>query len=348
MKDYMARKPTLRDIARQADVALSTVSQVLNNKAGVSPELRQRVLEAANELGYRQKISIDSPLSSELSVIGILTKRHVSEPPQINPFYTYVILGAERECQRLNISMMYATVEVDEDSHALNWPAMLLDQRVDGVIVVGTFLEETISHISHQAGQRIVLVDAYASELNAFDSVLIDNYGGALTAVRHLIDNGHQHIGLIGTHECSYPSILERRQGYLDALRLAGIQDQYIEDSWLTREDAVQATMRLMSRAPHLTAIFAANDNCAIGVVNALKSTGRRVPQDISVIGFDDIDLAQEFVPTLTTIHVDKVLMGALAVRHLRDRSDFPDRATLRTVVSTQLIARESVRSLST
>jgi LacI family transcriptional regulator len=345
--ELMAKKPTLRDIALQADVALSTVSQVLNNRPGVSPELRQRVLDTATDLGYRHKISSTSPMTTDLSVIGILTKRQFNEPPQINPFYAYVILGTERECQRLNISMMYANIEVDEDSKAQNWPAMLLDQRVDGVIVVGAFLEETIADISRQAGQRIVLVDAYTSDQNSFDSVLIDNFGGAMSATKFLLENGHRHIGMIGSHEGSYPSILERRDGYLAALRTQGVTETYIEESWLDRPSAVEATMRLMSRAPQISAIFAANDNCAVGVISALNSLGRRVPEDVSVIGFDDIDLAQETVPTLTTIHVDKVLMGALALRQLRDLADFPDRPTLRTMVSTQLIVRDSVRRLT-
>ena len=136
----MAKKPTLRDIAQQADVALSTVSQVLNNKPGVSMELRKHVLGVASELGYRQKITIDAPLASQLEVVGILTKRNNSEPLEVNPFYSYVIAGAERECQRHNISLMYANVEVDEFNRALSLPAMLLDQRVDGVIILGTFL----------------------------------------------------------------------------------------------------------------------------------------------------------------------------------------------------------------
>jgi LacI family transcriptional regulator len=104
--------------------------------------------------------------------------------------------------------------------------------------------------------------------------------------------------------------------------------------------------MRLISRAPQITAIFACNDNVGIGVINALHHLGKRVPEDISVIGFDDIDLAQEITPTLTSIHVDKVLMGAMAMRMLRDRAESPDRSVVKTTITTQLMVRESVRSL--
>ncbi len=342
----MARTPTMRDIAKQADVALSTVSEVLNNRPGVSPELRQRVLRAANHLGYRTKISIDSAVKANLSVIGVLTKRRLDDTMLLNPFYSQIIAGVERECQRHNVSLMYANIEVDENNRAQSWPAMLLDQRVDGVIVIGTFLEEMISDISRQAGQNIVLVDAYTSGSLSLDSVLIDNLGGAMQAVTHLIQRGHRHIGLIGSHDGSYPSIRERREGYLDALRASGIEDTYIEESHLNRSDAVASTMRLMSRAPQITAIFACNDAVAFGVMNALQALGKRIPDDVSVIGFDDIDPAQEVTPPLTTVHVDKVLMGAMAFRHLRDRVTEPDRFAISTTVSTQLIERSSVRDI--
>jgi LacI family transcriptional regulator len=343
----MTKQPSLRDIAKQADVALSTVSQVLNNKPGVSPETRQHVLKVASELGYRYKVSVNAPVSPQLSTIGLVTKRFNGDPMNINPFYSYVLAGAERECQRHNISLMYANIEVDEDNHALSWPSMLLDQRVDGVIVVGAFLEETISHISRSAGQNIVLVDAYTANTATFDSVLIDNYNGAISAVNFLIENGHRHIGLIGSHLHSYPSILERRRGYEAALHQHGIEDIYIEDCALDRPYAFQATLRLLKRAPHITAIFACNDNVAVGVMNAAQNLGYKVPEDLSVIGFDDIDLAQEVTPPLTTMHVDKVLMGALALRHLRDRAETPDRTPIKTMISTQVIVRESVRDIN-
>ena len=342
----MAKKPTFRDIAEHADVALSTVSQVLNNKPNVSAEMRQRVLTAADELGYRQKVEVNRPDKSKLSTVGLLTKSRHNDILIVNPFYSYVIAGAERECQRHNINLMYANIEVDENNNALNWPAMLLDEIVDGMIVVGTFLQETIADISRRAGRNIVLVDAYTSNEAAFDSVLIDNFGGAFNAVSHLIANGHQHIGLVGSHKGTYPSIAERRKGYVAAMIDAGFEQTYIEESTLDRADGFQATIRLLRRHPEITAIFACNDNCAIGVMNAVREMGLDIPGDVSVAGFDDIDLAQEVTPSLTTIHVDKVLMGALALRHLRDRVEDPDHAALKTLVSTLLIERESVRSI--
>jgi LacI family transcriptional regulator len=222
---------------------------------------------------------------------------------------------------------------------------MLLEERVDGVIVLGAFLEETLGHISSRANQ-IVLVDAYTSEGDEFDRVLVDNVSGATKAVKHLIANGHHTIGLIGSEPDSYPSIMERRQGYLTALAQHNLKP-FIEDSALDRSEAYEATQRLIARVPEITAIFACNDNVAIGVINALQDTGLRVPDQISVIGFDNIDLAREVKPALTTMHVDKVLMGVIAVRHLIDRAVNPNRASLKTLVSTEVIERETVRAIS-
>jgi LacI family transcriptional regulator len=118
-----------------------------------------------------------------------------------------------------------------------------------------------------------------------------------------------------------------------------------VEDGLLDSTDAVDATLRLLRRAPEITAIFACNDTVAMGVISAARKLGLAVPERLSVVGFDDIDLAQEMKPTLTTVHVDKVLLGVLAVRMLRDHAASPERPALTTLLSTQLIVRESTQS---
>ncbi len=341
----MPERITLRQVAELAGVSLGTASQALSSKTNVLPETRTRVLDAATALGYKQALRTAISVNKKLNTIGLLTKREPGMPPSLNPFYSYILSGAEHECQRLRINLMYATVEVDERNRPLELPSMLLDKHADALIIVGTFLEDAIAEISRQATPNVVLVDAYAAG-QAFDSVVIDNINGAQTAVEHLITNGHRHIGLVGSHAESYPSIRERRKGYTRALRDNDIADTYIEDSPLTRDGGYEATRRLLQRAPQITAIFACNDAVAFGVMHAAYEMGRKVPLDLSVIGFDDIDPAQEVIPPLTTVHVDKVLMGALAVRHLLDRAADLSRAALTTSVSTQLILRDSVQSL--
>lgn len=341
----MARRTTLRDIASAAGVSVSTVSQALNHRPGVSANVRQNVFDAAAALGYRPRMADGDP--SRLRTIGLITKRRNDQPLSLNPFYAPILAGAEQECQRQQIALMYSSIEVDEDSRALAWPPLLTDERVDGLIVVGAFLPETIAHIGRQIGSRVVLVDGYASSDEPMDSIVTDNRNGARTAVEYLIEQGHRQIGLIGSHPHSYPSIRERRAGFIDALNAHSLSLTGIEDGLLERPDATEATLRLLQRVPDVTAIFACNDNSAAGVLNALQQTGRSCPDDVSIVGFDDIELAQAITPALTTVHVDKILMGVLAVRNLRDRAEAPDRPALTTQLGTRLIVRASVRGRS-
>ena len=338
-------RPTLRDVAREAGVSLGTASQALNNKAGVAPQTRARVLNAAASLGYQQPVRVALPGLYNLAVIGLLIKRSEDDPGGVDPFYSHVLAGAEHECRRRSLSLMVASIEVDAQNRPIALPPMLTERQVDGLLMGGTFLEDTVAGISAEAGLPIVLIDAYMLG-QPFDSVMIDNFDGAYTAVSYLLEHGHTCIGLVGSAPGAYPSVLERRQGYLRALQHYDIAESFIEDSSLTRADGYEAARRLLTRAPQLTAIFACNDDVAIGVLDAALEMGRRVPDDLSLIGFDDIDLAQETNPPLTTMHVDKALMGALGVRQLIDRAQSPERPALTTAISPQLIVRGSVRNL--
>ncbi len=335
-------RPTMRDIAERSGFSLGTVSQALNHKPGVATDTRDRVFAVAQELGYQIKPRDDSP-SKELTTIGLLVKQDDNLPYPVNPFYSYILAGAERECQRQGVNLMFASVDVDCRNRVKKWPPLLFDGRVDGLIIVGTFLEDAIAQIDHQA-DMIVLVDAYAPGLRV-DSIVTDNLNGALSAVNFLIENGHTRIGLVGSTPDAYPSIRERRKGYTRALEQAGIETLYIEDTPLSRAGGYQGTLDLLARAPGVAAIFACNDEVALGVMNAAEDLNLKIPDDLSIIGFDNIDIAQEVSPPLTTVHVDKTLMGTLSVQHLRDQFKHPEQTHLTTVVGTRIVVRKSVRS---
>ncbi|NJO84047.1 MAG: LacI family transcriptional regulator [Blastochloris sp.] len=192
---------TLRDVARIAGVSISTASQALRNRPNVAPETRERVLEVAATLGYQQQVRIPSSMTTTLSVVGVLTRTTPDMPMLINPFYSHVIMGIERECQRFGISMMYANMEADTLNRPLTFPPMLQGNQVDGLLIVGALLPEVIAEL---ADRPVVLVDAYAPG-QTIDSVVSDNFNGAFAAVSHLIERGHHRIGLIGTMENSLP-----------------------------------------------------------------------------------------------------------------------------------------------
>ncbi len=338
----MKDNSTLREVAKRAGVAISTASQALANKPNVSPETRARVLEAAVALGYQQQVRVDTPMTNKLSIVGMLTRSTPDVPLPANPFYSYVLAGVERECQRMNLSLMYANIEVDEQNRPLMYPPLLHDNRVDGVLVVGSYLKEAINELN---GKPVVLVDAYAPA-QELDSVVSDNLHGAYNAVSYLVKQGHRKIGLLGSQPDGYPSIRERRKGYMRALKHHHIHESFIEDSPLIREAVYDAALRLLRRCPEITAIFACNDNVAVGVIHAAHDLGRDVPGDLSLVGFDDIDLASEIKPALTTVYVDKLLLGSTAVRLLRDRSEDPYRTCITATLATRLVIRDSVRPL--
>jgi LacI family transcriptional regulator len=272
-------------------------------------------------------------------------KRDPGEFPRIDPFNYAVLCGIEDECQRLGLSLMYASLPVDEFSHATSWSTMLENGDIDGLIIVGVIFRDPSITSRIPNVIPIVLVDAFAAGLGC-DSVLTHNVQGAYDVVKHLIDQNHSHIGIIGSNASHYehPSISERRQGYLKALSDHGITTPYIVDSQLHGDNAYAATAQLLTQSPHITAIFACNDEIAQYVIRAAKDMGRDVPDDLSVVGFDDKTIVEDGTRTpLTTVHVEKELMGAIAVRQLYERAINQDRPPITTIIGTRLVMRDSV-----
>jgi LacI family transcriptional regulator len=222
---------------------------------------------------------------------------------------------------------------------------LLNEPALDGLILAGTFIEETMDKIRRRSDLPVVLLDGYARE-RLYDNVVTDNLLGAFQATQYLIQQGHRHIGLIGSGENAYPSIAERRQGYLKALRAQAIHETYIEESLLSRPAGYEAAERLLKRAPQITAVFACNDETAIGVMKAAHDLGLDVPGNLSVIGFDDLVIAKDISPALTTIHVFKEWLGRIGVHRLKERLQNPDMPKTTTVLPTQLIIRDSVQCL--
>jgi DNA-binding LacI/PurR family transcriptional regulator len=343
---FVASRPKLQDVADLAGVSIGTASQALNNKTSVLPETRERVFEAAKQLGYELPVRTSSQTDKGISTVGVLVKVHMGQDVPIDPFYGAVLSGAEHECKRRNLSLMYSSLQVDELSNGIEWPPLVNDQQPDGWLILGAFVQDTIFELEQRLAPPIVLVDAYAND-TVYDVIATDNVGGAYNAVTYLIEQGHEHIGLIGSMANAYPSIQQRREGYFRALKEHGIRQSYVEDSPLHGDVAFEMTQKLLKRAPEITAIFACNDDIAMAVMRAAHDMGLRIPDDLSVIGFDDTEPASEIIPALTTIYVDKLLMGALGVRQLLERQQNPDRVPLTIVLGTRLIERKSVQKLA-
>jgi LacI family transcriptional regulator len=284
---------------------------------------------------------------SNLTNIGLILKAEPERVPQTNQFYSHVLAGIEESCRKRQINLLYATMTVDQDSNPLELPRLLTDgNTVDGMLLVGAFLSESLAQVVERHSSPIVLVDAYATS-DVYDAVVSDNFKGAYQAVTHLIDCGHRHIGLVGSHPQSYPSIQERQSGYVQALQENGLSDQYMAQCHLIDSNEVaEATINLLQRNPQITAIFGVNDESALTIIDVAQKLGRRVPEDLSIVGFDNIDLADCVTPSLTTMHVDKMGMGRLAVHLLINRVNHPQASPVTAVVRPQLIERGSVRAI--
>lgn len=341
-------KVRLADIARESEVSPSTVSLVLNDRPGIPVETRRRVLEVAARLGYqapRRAMSMVAERSGQaLHNLGLLIKSDPGQLPQANPFYSQVLAGIEDACRSRQVNLYYATLPVDDDNLPTDIPRLLNEDKIDGLLLVGTFVDVTLQHIFGRRILPVVLVDAYA-DADPYDAVVSDNARGAYMAVKYLLAHGHYHIGMIGGRNDAYPSLRQRRTGYLQALRDAGVTVSYVVDA--AHGNVAEATTTLLTKHPHITALFAMNDEAAIAAMRAAQAMGRTTPTELSIVGFDDIELARHAMPALTTMHVDKIAMGRIAVQMLENRLAYPSSEQVTTVLRPRLIERESVIDIS-
>lgn len=336
----LKKRPTIKDVARQAGLSLSTVSLVINNRGNVSDETRKKVSQVVERLAYHPTRSARGLASKTSGNIGfILTGEHFS---QAEPFYTRIFLGTEFEARLHNYYILLTTVG-NQFSRNTDVPRFLLERNVDGIIIAGKINERLVDYIE-SLGLPIVLVD-YELPRKRLSSVLIDNRTGARDVVLHLFNAGHRAIGFIGGDIC-HPSIAERYQSFRETLLELGLtpdEQLVVVDEEDTRvENGSTAIEHMLARGGKPTAIFAANDAMAIGCVRYLKEAGIRIPEDVAVAGFDDIDMSYHIEPPLTTVRVFKEELGKLAVQRLVEIMNANTQVVVTTHVPVELVVRES------
>jgi LacI family transcriptional regulator len=340
------KKATLADIARDSGVSVATVSLVLRNKPGVSENTRQRVYDSARALGYIHTASNQAKVRRLPQDIGLIVKVRSDDLPATNSFYAPVLAGIEAVCRHNQINLMYSNLPVDLGNRPLEVPRILSEQHIDGVLMVGMFLNDEIVQILHSQKLPVLLVDAYAAN-NQFDSVVTDNFAGAYQITAHLIEAGHRQIAIVGSQPDAYPSVQERREGYLQALADNDLEPRFA-DCYLYPDQVPPAVTDLLESQPEVTALFACNDTVAITAIKTAKKLGWHVPEDLSVVGFDNIELAQHVLPPLTTMRVDMMGMGRLAAQLLMNRFEFPEAGRVRAIICPYLVRRASVNTLTT
>jgi LacI family transcriptional regulator len=252
--------------------------------------------------------------------------------------------GIEESCRRHRMDLMLATMPVDQHYYPIEVPRIVTDRTCDGLIVVGAHLAQATVEILRDA-PPLVLVDAY-SEDDTFDSVATDNVGGAKRAVEYLVASGHREIAILGTEPGAFPSIQQRRRGYEGAVAAAGLTGHCIDTPYWPPETAAEVGVTYLRSHPEITAVFCANDAVAVALMQAARNSGMSVPDRVSIVGFDDIDLAGFVSPSLTTMAVDKLGMGRIAVSLLSHRLELEKDCVTQTLVRPQLVARQSVRQI--
>jgi LacI family transcriptional regulator len=335
----MSSQLTIKDIARLANVSQSTVSKALNCRPDVGEETRKRILQIAEEHEFTPNAFGKGLKGRFTENIGVIFRRE-NRPLSSNPFYSRVLEGVEAETALNNFNLVLHMVPEDQPARL---PKMVKERQVDGVILVGIQHEEFVDLLK-SAGIPIVLVDPKRPETDC-SQVLIDNENGAYIATQHLLDKGHSRIGFV-SGELSRLSFKQRFDGYVKALKKAGIAI----DRDLVATGGIEAgyehTRKLLALDRRPTAIFATNDLNAIYGYRAIAEAGLKIPDDISVVGFDDIDLANMASPSLTTVRVYKEELGSVAVRALRDLVLATNSSNETTLIPVKLIERSSVRKI--
>ncbi|EJG2022154.1 substrate-binding domain-containing protein [Vibrio parahaemolyticus] len=333
---------TMKDIAKLAGVSTSTVSHVINKTRFVSEEISERVNNAAKELNYYAPSALARSLKvNRTKTIGMLVTTST------NPFFGEVVKGVERSCYHKGYSLILCNTEGDNERmrQSIN---TLLQKRVDGLILMCSSLEgERIDVFERYPDIPVVVMD-WGPMLFTSDKIQDNSLRGGYLAAKYLIDCGHTEIGCITGPLIKHQAQM-RYEGYKRAMNEAGLEfnANWIIESDFECEGGYQAFKKMAERGTLPSSIFVSNDMMAMGVINAANELSIKVPDDLSIIGYDDIHIAKFMSPSLTTIHQPKYRLGQAAVETLVRRLD--DKFNEAQVVQLEptLVVRNSVKLLN-
>lgn len=303
-----AKRSTSRDVAKLAHVSRTTVSFILNDVPGVSisAATRKRVLDAAKKLNYSPNVAGKKLVSGKSYTIGLVL---CQSPEQIftDAFLPQVILGVEQAAMQQGFHVLLKPVDPNDTG---GYARLITENHVDGILLSGPRQDDNALMNLHQQRVPVMLMGQLPETDIPF--VDIDATAGAELAVNHLIEHGHQRIGIITNAPLDYTSAQQRRDGYLRALKKAKlpINKAYTKEGNYTPASGFSAMQALLNSTPRPTAVFVASDVVAMGAMLAIKDAGLDIPRDMAVIGFDDIPLAEFFDPPLTTIHLPAFGIG--------------------------------------
>jgi LacI family transcriptional regulator len=338
-----SRRVTHRDVARRAGVSPAVVSYVINNgPRPTSPATRERVLRAIDELGYHPNAVARGLRAQRTHTVGFVDCDYSPLDVYVSPYSASILTGITAELSRSGYHALIYPLLIGQDLAALR--GMLLGGRLDGVVV--RLVEDSatttaVLDVISSAGIPCVCIERSADLRYGFGSVVFDDTRGAFEATRYLLERGYRRIGhLHGDRR--YATAQARYEGYVRALESFGVavDEQLVQGMSWGPFDVDASVARLLSLADPPTALFAASDSLAFRAIEVLRASGRRVPDDVAVMGFDDIPLASEMIPPLTTVRIPLVDLGRRAAGHLLDLMEDETAAATGETLPVEVIGR--------
>ncbi|MEY8337683.1 LacI family DNA-binding transcriptional regulator [Lachnospiraceae bacterium 62-35] len=332
-------KVSIRDISRITGYSPATVSNALNYKKGVNRETAAEIFRVAKETGYINENSITK--------IKLVIFRRNGSIIEDTPFFPAMITGFEQECRKFGYEMVICNVD-QRDPDYKQMVHDLINETGSAIVVLATEMQEGDLEIYKKAACPLVVMDCWTESME-FNAVLINNEDSAKMATEYLICKGHKKIGYLRS-SFRIKGFRSRFYGYQVALKKHKIEleDKYIFTVTPNLNGAYQDMLSYLDSGKELpTAFFADNDLMALGAMKALQERGYRIPEDVSMVGFDDLPFSEISTPRLTTLRVPNGEMGQLAVRRIVDMIEKKDNINVKTQVCTRFIVRDTVKDLN-
>lgn len=339
----MARRATLKDVAERAQVSTATVSYVLNDKKSISEQTKTRVYDAIRDLNYVPDLSARSLSSRDSKLIGIVIPQ--TEPGSKlmlqNDFYSEIVGSIEYHARQHGYHVIISATDVNE-----SYLTLAKERNLDGIIVIGMYPDDFYRQMK-KTQIPIVLIDSYCND-HYYHSIRIDDAYGSYLATNHVIGYGHKKIAFFCGQIKENGVIKKRLCGYQQALEEAGIpyDPTLVYEGKVDYDSGIELARKLCNENKDVTAVVATADILAIGAMKGFYEQGVSVPNDISIVGFDDLEISKYLTPGLTTVRQEISQKGEKAVELLLDNIQDADMTKREVIIPVSLSRRESVRDM--
>lgn len=328
--------PTLQDVAQKAGVSTATVSKVLSNTPYFSDATRDKVMQAVAEVGYIPNLAARALTTGKTNIIGVVFP-YIYETIFEDVMIMSMLKGIEAECRKRNHNILLSTPHVD-GTIDMQFQMLVQSGYFDGMISLDSIQQTSFSEFAHENGLPSVVIGYHESPY----FVRCDDFAGGRDLMNHVVAMGHRDIGVITVPEHANIGVDERMRGILEGYESVDILADTLPVTYgnYSIESGRCATKKLLAAAPNLTALVSINDRMALGAIQYIQSIGKHVPEDISVVGFDNIELSELVSPSITTVDQRASEQGQIAAQMLFDVLD--EKSPESVVLETRLILRDS------